>query len=233
MDYNRLNLSPAKGRKSYLYLTILFTALSMAGIAYLVLDKKSPEIVPVADNSPAPTIIETIDDISTDSGKPLLTPTEATSTPKLSPTLKPSTTPKPTITPKLSPVSSPSAAPTKSATQYLDFKSEVDNFQVSYSAKRKLYQDTEESGNRYTFYLGTGNFAVHAGPTWSWIYPNRQFTTDLLVGNQPTFRYDIKTQTIVDFTRGEKVYTLQCVHNGIASLKTECEDFLKSFKFLQ
>lgn len=134
--------------------------------------------------------------------------------------------------PIITSIPTPEETPTPTSTSLIDFNSADDNFSVSYNPVRKLYQDTEPSGNRYTLYLSSGNFAIHAGTDWSWSYPNRTYTTDFLINNQPTFRYDINTQTIVDVQYNGKNYTIQCVHNGSSALKSECEQFLKNFKFI-
>lgn len=138
-----------------------------------------------------------------------------------------------TATPKLI----PTVIPTKSALNTKDsktYQSEEDAFSVSYNSQRQVHQDTEPSGNRYTFINKAGNFAVHVstGEKWSWAHPDRQFTATLLVSGQKTFRYDINAQTIVDLQSGGKNYTLQCIHNGLESLKAECDAFISSFKIL-
>lgn len=123
----------------------------------------------------------------------------------------------------------PSATPTPTIKTLI---SDVDDFSVDYSSSRTLYQDKEGSGTRYTLYSPSGNIAIHVGPSWSWVYPNRQFTDTLLVADQPTFRYDISSQTIVDFQSGTKKYTIQCLHHGQDSLEAECQQILTDFKLL-
>lgn len=145
------------------------------------------------------------------------------------------TTTKNTITPTKIPVLTPTTTPTSTSSSGIEtFTSDQDGFSVDYSTSRKLYQDTESSGNRYTFYLSSGNFAVHVGLNgqWSWTHPDRQFDDNSLIAGQPSFRYDIAAQTIVDIQSNSKNYTIQCVHNGNATLKTECETFISSFKLL-
>ncbi len=145
-------------------------------------------------------------------------------------------TPKVTITPTKIPTKTPTATPTPatSSSSLQTFTSDKDGFSIEYSTKRKLYSDTESSGNRHTFYLSSGNFAVHVGlnDKWAWTHPDRQFDQNSLVAGQPSFRYDIAAQTIVDVQYNSKNYTIQCVHNGNATLKTECEAFISSFKLL-
>lgn len=165
---------------------------------------------------------------STISAKTTLAPTSKI-TPTKIPTKKPTLIPTKTITPTKTLTSTSSA--TKSL---LDYSNSTDGFSISYSSSRKLVQDTEDSGNRYTFTSTLGNFAVHvsSSSSWAWTHPDRQFSTGFTVSGQPTFRYDIATQTIVDLQSSDKNYTLQCVHNGKDSVKTECEAFLASFKLL-
>ena len=147
----------------------------------------------------------------------------ATATPKnITPTVtKLISTPSATI----SPVTSKNVTP---------YENKEDSFSISFSNQRQLHQDTESSGTRYTFINKSGNFAIHVSPTskWSWTHPNRQFTDSLLVSGKNTFRYDINAQTIIDLQSSDKNYTLQCIHNGIESLKTECDQFVSSFKIL-
>lgn len=138
-----------------------------------------------------------------------------------------------TATPKLVLTPSPSISSTTSKDVVL-YENKEDGFSVSHTNQRLVHQDSEPSGNRYTFVNKVGNFAVHVSPTgkWSWTHPDRQFTTTLLVSGQKTFRYDITTQTIIDLQSDSKNYTLQCIHNGLESLKTECDQFVSSFKIL-
>lgn len=144
------------------------------------------------------------------------------------------TTAKITITPTKIPTKTPTATPSSTTSSLETFTSDKDGFSIDYSSKRKLYQDTESAGNRYTFYLSSGNFAVHVGLNgqWAWTHPDRQFNDSSLVAGQPSFRYDIAAQTIVDIQYNNKNYTIQCVHNGSSTLKTECETFISSFKLL-
>jgi hypothetical protein len=114
----------------------------------------------------------------------------------------------------------------------LTFSNKRDGFSVTYKSDRKIYTDQEFEGYRYTFYRNDGNIAVHVGSGWSWEHPGRQFTTDFQVAGKSTFRYDINSQTIVDFQSNNLNYTIQCVHGGKSSLKAECEQFLKDFKLL-
>ncbi len=114
----------------------------------------------------------------------------------------------------------------------LIFKSDEDNFSVSYSPLRTLYQDKFGSANRYTFYSPAGSFAIHVGSNWSWVHPDRQFNSNLIVAGQNTFVYNINLQTIIDIDSGDRKYTIQCVHNAKDDLKNECAKFTNSFRFL-
>lgn len=206
MATNRTDLDRPASTTSYLILTIILVILSLAGLYLLFQLKKpiSPELVEV----PTPTYIAkpTIEEI--------ITPTTIASK-----SAEPTTILKPTI--------SKSVEPTPT---YLNYQSPSDGFQATYSSLRKLYQDTEFSGNRYTLYLSSGNIAVHVGTQWSWTNPNRQFSSDFLVAGQPTFVYGISTQRIVDIEAGNTKYTIQCVHNARQPLIEECDQFLKDFK---
>ena len=168
---------------------------------------------------------------------PTATPTP---TNRLSPSITPTIIPKvtttiasATATPKLSSTLIPTKTPV-STSGTVSYQSQEDGFSVSYSSQRQLHQDTESSGNRYTFVNKLGNFAIHVSPSdkWSWTHPSRQFTSTLLISGKNTFRYDIATQTIIDLQSDENNYTLQCIHNGVESLKTECDQFVSSFQLL-
>lgn len=147
----------------------------------------------------------------------------------------PSSPVSPTLSPTPSEAILPSEAPLPTVTPLQDekeFVSTDDNFSVIYKQDRQVYQDKQSYGNRYTFYRDGGNFAIHVGRDWSWVYPNRQFDADFTLSGQPAFRYDIEAQTIVDIQSAEVFYTLQCIHSGDPDLKNECESFLKNFKLL-
>ena len=132
-----------------------------------------------------------------------------------------------TPTESLEPTSTPTGPYLKT------FHSDIDKFEITYLSTRQLYEDKGTNSNRYVFIGVQGaNFVVHAGKNWSWIHPDRQFTNDLKIANQDTFRYDTKVQTVVDLQKDDFKYTLQCVHNGTDSLKSECLDFIQSFKLI-
>lgn len=131
--------------------------------------------------------------------------------------------PTPTIT---------TATATPSAETMTNYENKDDGFSVAYNSFRKLYVENEPSGKRYIFYSYSGNITVHAGKTWSWINPGRIFTDKLLVGGEKSFIYEISNQKIVDVEKGDKKYTIQCVHNAKKDLKTECDKFLADFNFI-
>jgi hypothetical protein len=207
----------------YLIPSIVLLILSGLGVFFIFKINNSteaaitiatPTLTPTSIPTPQPTIIIT----------PTIIPV-ATSSAKI------------TITPIITPTatSSPTPIPTSTTTSsLLNFKNTDSGFSVDYNSSRKLYQDTESSGSRYTFYSSSGNFAIHVSKSgiWAWINPDRNFNSDLIVSGKNTFRYDIATQTIVDLQSSTKNYTIQCVHNGKAALKTECEEFIKSFTLL-
>lgn len=222
----------------YLILTIILLILSVFGVFLIFQIKNSsttsvaevPEVVPTeAPQEIIPTKIPKMEitPIATDTSK-----ISTSSTQKLSPT--PSLTATQSSKLKISPT--PSLIPTVTATtsSQLTYKSTQDGFSIDYSSLRKVYQDKETTGNRYTFSGPSGNFAVHVAPsgTWSWTNTDRNFSGSLIVSGQNTFRYDISTQTIVDLQSSTKNYTIQCIHVGKEALKTECEAFIKSFKLL-
>jgi len=227
----------------YLILTIILLILSAIGVFLVFKINSSPLnlFLNTSEITVTPTpIIEEI--IPTEIPKISITPI-ATVTGKIaspSPTKKPTTTPTATPSAKITPIIKPTIkptitpSPTSSPSAQLNFNSSQDGFSVVYSSLRKLYQDKESTGNRYTFYSLSGNFAVHVAPsgTWAWTNTDRNFSSALIVSGRNTYRYDIATQTIVDLQSSTKNYTIQCIHNGKESLKAECEAFIKSFQLL-
>lgn len=210
---------------TYLVLTIILVILSTIGGYFLFKIYQENNIANYSSSS-----IPKIELIPTDSVQPPEQDASTSST-VITPTITTTIIATATATPKLIPTTIPTkpVINTKDAKTY---QSEEDGFSVAYNNLRQVHQDTEPSGNRYTFINKAGNFAVHVSPSdkWSWTHPDRQFTTTLLVSGQKTFRYDINAQTIVDLQSSSKNYTLQCIHNGLDSLKTECEAFISSFK---
>lgn len=215
---------------TYLILTIILVILSAIG-GYFLFQLYSNSN-PVTYNS---NTVPKIELIPTDTIEEEIVP-EIIITPIVITTIAPTKTITqiPTQIPTKIPtmVQEPTSSATNSATQ--KYTSTEDGFSVTYSSKRKFYQSTELSGNRYTFAYSSANFAIHTSPKgeWSWSHPERQFNDSLLVSGQLTFKYEIAAQTIVDLQSSDKNYTIQCIHNGVASLKTECDEFISSFKLL-
>jgi hypothetical protein len=135
--------------------------------------------------------------------------------------------PIPTIEVLVSPMAT---TPTPKAIE--NFTNVEAGFSVDYNGERKQYQENEGSGKRYIFYSTLGNITVHVGKSWSWLYPERTFTDDLLVSGEKSFVFENKEQKIVDVEKNNKKYTIQCVHNSSQKLKTECDKFLTDFKFI-
>jgi hypothetical protein len=232
---------------TYLILTIILVILSAIGGFFLFQFKTAStpvsqvpstsipkiELVPTDVIEPEITASPTAKITATPSSTKKITPT---ATPTAVPTVKITPTTKPTVIPTIKPTLIPTIAPTpiSETSSILNLSRPDDGFSVDYSSTRKLYEDTESTGNRYTFYLPSGNFAVHVALNgkWSWTTPDRNFSGDFLVAGLNTYRYDIGSQTIVDLQSNGKNYTIQCVHNGNAALKAECDAFIASFKLL-
>lgn len=223
----------------FLIPSIVLLILSGLGIFFIFKINNSTETAiitttptPTPTPIPAQTPTITVIPIATSSAKITITPT---ATPSSKITITPTATPSTKIKTKITPTFTPTLTPIPTTTpSILNFKSSTDGFSISYNSSRKLYQDTESSGNRHTFYSSAGNFAVHVAKsgTWAWTNPDRNFNSELIVSGQNTYRYDISTQTIIDLQSNTKNYTIQCVHNGKEALKTECEEFINSFQLL-
>jgi len=219
--------------------SITLLILSGLGVFFIFKINNSPKTIDlIATPTSIPTQIPTIaiTPTATSAAEISITPTSTPSAKiiTITPTATPSTKIKITPTIITTPVLTPIISPTISTPIILNYKSENDGFSVDYSSGRKFYQDVESTGNRYTFYNSNGNFAIHVSPsgTWSWTNSDRNFSQAFIVSGQNTYRYDISTQTIVDLQSSSKNYTIQCIHNGNVTLKTECEEFIKSFQLL-
>ncbi|MCL4384151.1 hypothetical protein M1116_01745 [Patescibacteria group bacterium] len=138
----------------------------------------------------------------------------------------PSLTPAPTFA-----LPTPTSLPTPTPATRV-YRNDDDHFTVTYKSSRQLYEEKVGTDKRHVFYNSLGNITVHVGSGWSWTYPNREFSDSYLVSGQPAFVYNISTQKLVDFQKGDLDYTVQCVHNGRQALIAECDQFLKDFKFL-
>lgn len=213
----RTNLTTKNSPLIYILGSFLLLTFSGIGIFYLLNNKKEDKISEKLE--PTKAVMPTIEISQTIK--------VATATATITKTATPSA--KITATPTVK-IASISATPTLAA--LLTFSNKDDAFLVQYSSLRKVYPDKEDSGNRYTFYNYKGNIAVHVGKSWSWLYSDRNYSNGLLVDGVNTFIYEISNQKIVDFEKGDLKYTIQCVHNGLKELKTECDAFIKSFKFI-
>jgi len=201
----------------YLVLTIIFVILSVIGgyFLYQVAGKTDtssqvtiPEVTPIPTDIPiiTPTIIATASPTASSSTKIKSTPTPKITispvcTPPPCPTggklncppnkqcpggcgvvcAKPTSTPKPTLVPTV--ILTPTL---------MTYTSTEDGFSIDYLSSRKVYPDNESSGRRYTFYLPSGNFAVHVGldDQWAWTTSDRNFSGDFLISDQNTYRYE-------------------------------------------
>ncbi|OGL54087.1 hypothetical protein A3K55_02550 [Candidatus Shapirobacteria bacterium RBG_13_44_7] len=195
--------------KKYLYLilAIVFLTLSTLGIINLLNQSKQTYSPLTPTSLPTPTISEFEAETEPETETP---PSE------LQPTSLPDSPPAPSDTPTPTPTIQNFTGP---------------GFSLSYPSYRKLTEEEEASGWRYVFYSSRGNITLHAGTQWSWQHPGRTLTSGYTIADQPTFRYEIPTQTLIDFQQLDKYYTIQCVHQGVGELKQECLDFAASFRF--
>lgn len=198
----RTNLIKKRNNGKYIWASLLFLLLSAGGVFWLMQGKNDKN----EEISFEPIEISPTETIS---------PTEA-----ISPTGVKTT---------IAPTKKPTAIPTETVKV---FESKDDNFKVSYSSYRQIYQDNENSGRRYTFYSYSGNIALHTGKEWSWTYPERVFTESLLVGGEKSFVYEADKQKIIDVEKDGKKYTIQCIHNNREDLIEECKNFMESFGFI-
>ncbi len=225
--------------KNSTYLILTFVLLILSAIGAYFLYQLYQERQTSTYNS---TTVPKIELIPTDIIEPEIidSPVTATDPTQITSAVIPTITDFPVETTQIpTQIPSPTLIPTTivapvTATSVLTYSSPTDKFSVVYSNTRKFYQDTEPSGNRYTFSNPGGNFAIHVSSSteWSWTHPRREFSNALLVAGKPTFKYDTDTQTLVDVQSETKNYTIQCVHNGVSSLKTECTEFINSFKLI-
>lgn len=211
MTSNRANLNNLGNNSTYLVLAVILIILSVVGILlFFQIQKTNPKSILVTDNLPTQNLPSPIPSVSSPSAN-VVSPTSVVTTATTS-------IPQPSL-------SLPEPTPT-----YKTYRNDTDKFTAIYQASRKLYSDVENTGNRYIFYSSLGNITVHVGPKWSWAYPDRQFSQSLLVSGYPTFIYDIDSQTITDFQVGQQLFTIQCIHHNVSSLKLECQQFLSDFK---
>lgn len=227
---NRANLNIPQQKSPYLFFAICLFIFSLIGIFFLGRLNKSNDV-----DSPTPTPIPTSVEVEPSPVPEVSISPSLPSSPSITikPTLTSTTTDTVDATVIVGPTNkiTPSINLTPTPTFYT-LTSNTHKFSVPYRSYRQLYQDKELSGDRYTLYYYQGNIAIHIGSGWSWFHPNRQFTDTFKIGGQNTFVYDIEKQKIVDFEYNNLKYTIQCVHNGIQSLKDECQRFLGDFKLL-
>ncbi len=246
----------------YIVLTIILLILSVFGIISIFKINPSPLSLlfptetPIIETKTLETKTVEIETPEVETQVVEITP-EASPTSKITPkpTAKPTKklTPTPTKKPTLIPTPEEEAIDDEESTEEISndetiteneatssvptqliFSNSNDSFSINYLSNRKVYSGKEPCGNRHTFYSLLGNFAVHIAPSGSWCWTNssRNFSPNLIVAGQNTYRYDIATQTIVDLQSSDKNYTIQCVHGGKQSLKDECEEFIQSFQLL-
>lgn len=226
---------------TYLVLSIVLLILSVFGGFFLFQNFKTtnqasynsntvPKIELIPTDTPGTEEITAIPTLESSSSATITPPTATSSTAKITPTKLPTKI----LTPTPTKIITPTKSITSSPVSLKEYSNSTDGFSISYSSSRVFTQDTEASGNRYTFSSSVGNFAVHVSSSglWAWTHPDRQFSTNFTISGQPTFRYDIAAQTIIDLQSSDKNYTIQCVHNSKDSVKAECEAFIASFKLL-
>lgn len=214
MTLDRSNLDNPSSNRFYIILTIILVILSILGL-YLYFAFIRPS------ETSTPTIIPE-DDYPSITSKPSLPPTTAI----VSPSIKPLVT---SVEP--SPVPGTKGGVSDGSPSSNGLLS-TDKFIVRYSPDKELYQTNSGGNTRYTLYSSSGKIAIHVGPSWSWVHPGRTFTSDFKVSDQPTFVYKIASQTIVDFQVDQTKYTIQCVHGGNSTQKSECDQLLSDFKLL-
>lgn len=226
MPTPRADLDHLNRDSSYLTLSVIFVFLSILGLLLFVQILKNRKPISTVPPTTIPTVTPADSDPQLYPSIPARTEQDLTTTQPAIISKLPDQPQKATTTTE-STLQTPTPTPT-----ILTFTTQSDNFSVVYSSSRKVYPDKESSGNRYTFYRADGNIALHLGSHWSWVYPDRQFNTDLTVAGKPTFRYDTNSQTIVDFQSNGLNYTVQCIHHGKSALQTECDQFLKNLRLL-
>ncbi|MFA5828756.1 MAG: hypothetical protein WC841_05380 [Candidatus Shapirobacteria bacterium] len=222
MDTSRANLDQLQSNKRYLSLSAVFVILSLIGI-FLFFKIKSTQDNIVTPPEP-PLVFEENPQSATPSPEfvPSVSETPSEFPATSSPLPSPEDSPAPTLTPGPTPA-------------FQTYDGTEDGFTLSYMSDRKVYKIAEPTGHRIAFYRIGGNIAVHVGSDWSWENPGRPVldnTRSYLLSGQPAFRYDISAQTLVDVKYKDKFYTIQCIHNSDAALKSECEKLITSFKFL-
>lgn len=216
----RTNLIVSDNPKKYILGSLLLLVASGIGI-FLILGNKenNKNLISEENNLVTPTKSISI------TPKIEVIPTEKiaseSNTIKISPTIKIATA---TATKAIS------ATPSVKALE--SYENTEAAFACKYESKRKLIVEKEASGTRYVFANQSGNITVHTGKSWSWVSSGRTFSDKQLIDGEKSYIYEISNQKIVDIEIGDQKYTIQCVHNAIKELKSECEKFLEEFKFI-
>ena len=199
----------------FFVLSVFFVAISLLAYNYAIsrLSKElviyntshlNPTSLPIIDPTPFPSI----------SSQPSSFPTNI----NLSP----------------SPQDSSTATPTSATPVLKTYQNSQYQFKVNYWPSRSLFEDQTTDSHRFVFVHPQGNFVIHIGQTtWAWLHTGRELTNTFPMFGKPTFVFQTSSQKIVDFTSDSAQYfTIQCVHNGLADLISECNDFISSFSFV-
>ena len=129
-----------------------------------------------------------------------------------------------TPTPYLSPKPTPS---------FKTYTSNPFNFKVVYRSFRSVTQDNNNGDNRHIFSSPTSTITVHSGTNWVWENTERVISPKFLVASQEAYVYSQPDQKLVDFKKDGLFYTIQCIHQGNTQAITECDQFVRDFKFLR
>jgi len=158
---------------------------------------------------------------------------EPTTNPSPSPFVSPIIEATPSATTSISPTNEPTPTPNKPV--LLTFTNDTSTFKIDYWSTRTLFEDHTDTKKRFVFVHPQGNFVVHVGQTdWAWVHSGRELTDKFKMYGKPTFVFETTSQKIVDFTSDSAQYfTIQCVHNGLPDLISECDQFISSFAFVK
>lgn len=126
------------------------------------------------------------------------------------------------------PYLSPKPTPT-----YKTYQSSPSNFKVVYRSFRTVTQDNNNGDNRHIFSSPSSTITVHAGTNWVWENTERVISPKFLVASQEAYVYSQPDQKLVDFKKDGLFYTIQCIHQGNTQAITECDQFVRDFKFLR
>lgn len=218
-DLNKLG---SKNPPYFLFfvLSVTFIALSLLAYNYAIA-KLSTQLVIYNTSNLKPTSVEVVTPMPTQTPEPTLD-ISPTSAPKNTPSPKSQITPTITLTPT-------PAEPYLKTYQNDDLK-----FKVQYLSTRTIFEDHTSTTNRFVFVKPEGNFVVHVGKNdWTWVHSGRELTSKFTVLGKPTFIFDTTSQKLIDIKSDSGLFfTIQCVHNGVEDLKTECSEFIKSLAFL-